>query len=268
LFFFNEKAVGMGIHFYKYHGAGNDFVILDNRDLTFEADNFSLVAWLCDRRFGVGSDGLMLLQGHPVYDFEMRYFNSDGREASMCGNGGRCIVAFARQLGIIGSTTRFMAVDGPHEAVIEEGGDISLKMGDVGRVEAVENGYFLNTGSPHFVRFADTLEGLDVFSEGRAVRYSDRFRKEGTNVNFVRQEGSHLTVYTYERGVEAETLACGTGITASALCAALKSGLDSGGYSVTAKGGNLAVSFEKRGDGFANIWLRGPAEFVFEGTTR
>lgn len=257
----------MDLHFYKYHGAGNDFVIIDNRKLTFDADNISLVARLCDRRFGIGADGLMLLQNHPAYDFEMRYFNSDGREASMCGNGGRCITAFAHKLGIIGHTTTFMAVDGVHEAFLEEDGDISLRMGDVTRVESVGNDYFLNTGSPHFVRFVDSLEGFDVVGEGRAVRYGDRFRKEGTNVNFVVMEGSHLTVYTYERGVEDETLACGTGITASALSAALKSGLQKGRFSVTAKGGKLAVSFEKAGDGFTNIWLRGPAAFVFEGTT-
>ena len=257
----------MSFHFYKYHGAGNDFVIVDNRDLTFEADNISHIAWLCDRRFGVGADGLMLLQNCPGFDFEMRYFNSDGREASMCGNGGRCIAAFARKLGIVGQKTTFMAVDGAHEAIFEEDGDISLKMSDVTKVEAHGNEYFLDTGSPHFVRFVDTLEGLDVYSEGKAVRYSDRFRETGTNVNFVKMDARHLTVYTYERGVEAETLACGTGITASALSAALLSGISDGNFQVTAKGGKLAVSFVKSENGFTQIWLRGPAAFVFEGTT-
>lgn len=255
----------MGFHFYKYHGAGNDFVILDNRGLTFDADNISLVAGMCDRRFGIGGDGLMLLQDRLGYDFEMRYFNSDGREASMCGNGGRCIVAFARKLGIIGDRTTFLAVDGVHEAFLEDDGDISLRMGDVTRVESDGDEYYLNTGSPHFVRFVETLKGIDVVAEGRAVRYSDRFRKEGTNVNFVTMDETHLTVYTYERGVEDETLACGTGITASALAAALKRGLTEGRFSVTAKGGKLAVAFEKRGEGFTNIWLRGPVAFVFEG---
>ena len=258
----------MSLHFFKYHGAGNDFVIVDNRDLTFEADNFSYIAWLCDRRFGIGADGLMLLQRCPGFDFEMRYFNSDGREASMCGNGGRCIAAFARQLGIAGNKTTFMAVDGIHEALFEDDGDISLKMSDVQQVEARGDEFFLNTGSPHFVRFVESLDGLDVVKEGRAVRYSDRFRETGTNVNFVKLESGHLTVFTYERGVEDETLACGTGITASALSAALKCGVDSGRFSDTAKGGNLAVSFEKKGDSFTRIWLRGPAAFVFEGTTR
>lgn len=257
----------MSICFYKYHGAGNDFVLIDNRKLTFEADNISLIAWLCDRRFGVGADGLMLLQECPGFDFKMRYFNSDGREASMCGNGGRCIAAFARRLGITNDKTTFMAVDGVHEAVFEPDGDISLKMTDVKAVEADGPAYFLNTGSPHYVRFVETLDGLDVYQEGRAVRYSDRFREQGTNVNFVRQEGDHLTVYTYERGVEDETLACGTGITASALSAALRSGWTEGQFRVTAKGGQLAVSFRREGEGFTDIWLKGPAAFVFEGQT-
>lgn len=255
----------MKLTFYKYHGAGNDFVIVDNRDLTFPADNISYVEWLCDRRFGIGADGLMLLQDCEGYDFEMRYYNSDGREASMCGNGGRCIVAFANQLGIIRDRATFLAVDGPHEAVIKPDGDVNLKMSDVNTIEADGNEFFLDTGSPHFVRFMDTLEGVDIFSEGRKVRYSERFKEKGTNVNFVKQDGEQLTVYTYERGVEAETLACGTGITASALSAALLNGLSKGAYPVKAKGGNLSVSFEKSETGFTNIWLKGPAAFVFKG---
>jgi diaminopimelate epimerase len=255
----------MKLTFYKYHGAGNDFIIVDNRDLTFQADNISYIEWLCNRRFGIGADGLMLLQGYDGYDFEMRYYNSDGREASMCGNGGRCIVAFANHLGIIRDRTTFLAVDGPHEAVIEPDGDVNLKMSDVNTIEAEGNEFFLDTGSPHFVKFMDTLDGIDIFSEGRKVRYSERFKEKGTNVNFVKQEGNQLTVYTYERGVEAETLACGTGITASALSAALRNGLNKGIYPVKAKGGNLSVSFEKTETGFTNIWLKGPAAFVFRG---
>lgn len=257
----------MSITFHKYHGAGNDFVIIDNRDLSFEADNFSLVARLCDRRFGIGADGLMLLQEREGYDFEMRYFNSDGREASMCGNGGRCIVAFARHLGVIGNKTRFLAVDGEHEAIIEADGDVNLRMSDVGEVEVNGNEYYLNTGSPHFVRFVETLEGVDVVAEGRAVRYNDRFRAVGTNVNFVEVKGHGLTVHTYERGVEDETLACGTGITASSLAAALRLGISKGTFPVKAKGGNLQVSFEKTENGFTHIWLKGPAASVFKGET-
>jgi diaminopimelate epimerase len=255
----------MKVHFYKYHGAGNDFIILDNRKLTFEADNFSHIARMCDRRFGIGADGLMLLQSHPEYDFEMRYYNSDGREGSMCGNGGRCIVSFARKMNIIESSTTFMAVDGIHEATVGENDHIDLKMSDVTHIEPIGNDFFLNTGSPHYVRFLNDLTGLDVVAEGRSIRYYNRFRQEGTNVNFVRMEDGRLTVYTYERGVEDETLACGTGITASALCAALKSGVSEGSFPVAAKGGNLVVSFEKKDAGFTNIHLKGPAEFVFEG---
>lgn len=255
----------MSIYFYKYHGAGNDFVIIDNRTMTFDADNFSLVARMCDRRFGIGADGLMLLQDHPRLDFEMRYFNSDGKEASMCGNGGRCIVAFAGKLGIFVKKTNFMAVDGEHRAVLENDGEVNLKMGDVNSIEINGDDYFLNTGSPHFVRFVKSLKNLDVISEGKAVRYSARFRETGTNVNFALLDEGNLTVYTYERGVEDETLACGTGITASALCAALRSGLQTGKFPVKAKGGMLTVAFEKTGQGFGNIWLKGPVAYVFEG---
>jgi diaminopimelate epimerase len=251
--------------FHKFHGAGNDFILIDNRQLTFEADKISLVAGMCDRRFGIGADGLMLLQEHPVYDFEMRYFNSDGREASMCGNGGRCIVAFAHKLGIIGTQTKFMAFDGIHEATLISTEDVNLRMSDVNAIEVDGNEFYMNTGSPHFVRFVETLENLDVDKEGKAVRFNDRFRAEGTNVNFVLFEDGKLTVYTYERGVEAETLACGTGITASALSAALLTGLSSGSFPVKAKGGNLSVSFDKSDRGFTNIWLRGPVTYVFEG---
>lgn len=255
----------MDLIFYKYHGAGNDFIIADNREGLFPADNISYVEWLCDRRFGIGADGLMLLEECEGFDFRMRYFNSDGREASMCGNGGRCIVAFARYLGLIATRAAFMAVDGPHEAVIYDDGDVNLLMSDVSGISVDGNEFFLDTGSPHFVRFVDSLEGLDVFSEGRKVRYSERFREKGTNVNFVKQEGMHLTVYTYERGVEAETLACGTGITASALSAALRTGIDDGTFTVKAKGGNLSVSFEKSEPGFTKVWLKGPAAYVFQG---
>jgi diaminopimelate epimerase len=255
----------MKVHFYKYHGAGNDFIILDNRNLTFETDNFALIARMCDRRFGIGADGLMLLQNHPLFDFEMLYYNSDGREGSMCGNGGRCIVSFARRLNIIASSSKFMAVDGIHEATIEENDIINLKMSDVTRVETIGNDFFLNTGSPHYVRFVNYLSGLDVVAEGRKIRYNEQFMQEGTNVNFVRMEHDRLTVYTYERGVEDETLACGTGITASALCAAVKSGVMQGSFPVSAKGGELEVFFEKKDEGFTDIRLKGPAQFVFEG---
>ncbi len=255
----------MKINFFKYQGAGNDFILIDNRTLWFDDSNDSLIRFLCDRRFGVGADGLMLLQNDPAYDFRMRYFNSDGQEASMCGNGGRCMVAFARKLAIIQDQTSFMAVDGPHKATLESDGQVNLKMMDVATIEKISEDYFLDTGSPHYVTFTDSLEALDVVAEGRKIRHNERFRETGTNVNFVQLKNGDLTVYTYERGVEDETLACGTGITAAALCAAVKTGNQKGIFRVTAKGGELRVSFEKKGEGFRNIWLKGPAEFVFEG---
>jgi len=255
----------MQLKFFKYQGAGNDFIIIDNRGGIFNAGDISLIRFLCSRRFGIGADGLMLLQNYPGYDFQMRYFNSDGPEATMCGNGGRCIMAFARRLGIIERKARFLAIDGEHEAVIEADGQVNLKMADVPSYETIGEDYYLDTGSPHYVRFPDSLENLDVYNEGRNIRYNNRFRDRGTNVNFARLENGGLTVYTYERGVEDETLACGTGITAAALSAALKTGCPEGEFKVKAKGGNLSVSFEKAGNGFKNIWLKGPATFVFEG---
>jgi len=215
----------MKIKFYKYQGAGNDFVVIDNRHEEFDGNNVSLIKFLCDRRFGVN---------HNNYDFKMRYFNSDGPEASMCGNGGRCIVAFARKLGIIETQTKFMAVDGLHEATLETDGQVNLKMGDVKSFEKIADDYFLDTGSPHFVTFLDSLDELDVYSEGRKIRYNDRFKKVGTNVNFTKLENDKLTVFTYERGVENETLACGTGITAAALSAAVRTGKETGSFEVKA----------------------------------
>jgi diaminopimelate epimerase len=262
---YNVNSKSMKIHFFKYQGAGNDFILIDNRTLWFDGADDSLIRFLCDRRFGVGADGLMLLEHDPAYDFRMRYFNSDGHEASMCGNGGRCMAAFARKLHIIQDQTRFMAVDGSHEATLGSDGQVTLRMRDVASIERVSDDYFLDTGSPHYVLFRDSLEGLNVYTEGRKIRYNERFRETGTNVNFVQWEDDRLKVVTYERGVEDETLACGTGITAAALCAALESGKHKGMFQVTARGGVLWVSFERKEEGFRNIWLKGPAEFVFEG---
>jgi diaminopimelate epimerase len=253
--------------FYKYQGAGNDFIIIDNREKIFDGKNAKLIEFLCHRRFGIGADGLITLEKSNVYDFEMHYYNSDGYEAEMCGNGGRCIVAFAKKLGIVENNANFLAADGPHEAYIDDGGLVDLKMGDVENVEVHTDGYFLNTGVPHLVHFVDDLKIIDVDIEGRQLRYDARFQPAGANVNFVKHESEkHLTVYTYERGVESETLACGTGITASALSAAYKSGVESGTYMVTAKGGDLEVKLKRNGGQFTDIWLKGPAEMVFEGS--
>jgi diaminopimelate epimerase len=255
----------MNLHFYKYQGAGNDFIIIDNREQIFDANNENLIESLCHRRFGIGADGLILLEDTIGFDFRMIYFNLDGKEASMCGNGGRCIVAFARKLGLIDSTTRFIASDGPHEAKIDANGLVDLHMIDVEKIEKLTDGYFLNTGVPHLVHFVDDLHVIDVNIEGRQLRFDARFQPEGTNVNFVKIEGENLIVYTYERGVEAETLACGTGITASALSAAAKLNKDEGEFKITAKGGDLSVRFKKENNHFSNIWLKGPAKLVYEG---
>lgn len=255
----------MQLQFYKYQGAGNDFVMIDNRDGKFDAKNEQLIESLCHRRFGIGADGLILLENTQGYDFRMVYFNLDGKEATMCGNGGRCIVAFAKELGIIGNETNFIASDGPHHAIIGDDGLVDLHMIDVPVVESLIDGYFLNTGVPHLVHFVNELKIIDVNIEGRQLRYDARFQPAGTNVNFVKANGDHLTVYTYERGVEAETLACGTGIVASSLSAAVKFGKESGSFTVSAKGGELSVRYATAEKGFENIWLKGPATKVYDG---
>ena len=258
------------IPFHKYHGAGNDFILIDNRQTAWltRADT-DRIAHLCDRHFGIGADGLLLLQDHPDLDFEMVYFNSDGRESTMCGNGGRCIVAFAHALGIVGAECRFLAVDGPHAARLLREGWVELQMGEVREVEKNTGFYFLDTGSPHYVRFVDDLEAVDVVEEGRAVRYSDRFRPAGTNVNFVQGTETGLRIATYERGVEDETLACGTGVTAAAIAYYLhRPWLAGREIEVAAKGGRLQVRFEPQPDeSFTDVWLCGPAVKVFEGKT-
>jgi diaminopimelate epimerase len=256
----------MKITFYKYQGTGNDFIIIDNRDLKFNRADRQLVAKLCDRRFGIGADGLMLLQNKAGYDFEMVYYNSDGNESSMCGNGGRCIVEFARTLGLVKEKAFFVAIDGEHEAVLGTN-YISLKMNDVKTVEMNDNFSFLNTGSPHYVAFVNDVEAFNVFEEGKKIRNNSRFKAEGTNVNFIEKQNSDLFVRTYERGVEGETYSCGTGVTAAAIVASLKNMSTAKDYcNIKTLGGTLKVKFEKQSDqSFKNIWLEGPATFVYKG---
>ncbi len=258
----------MTIPFYKYQGAGNDFILVDQRDQIFlTREDTGPIGRLCDRRFGIGADGLMLLQRSETADFEMVYFNADGRESTLCGNGSRCIVAFARYLGMIGDRCTFLAVDGLHEALFNpETGWVELKMNDVNTCEITPEAIILNTGSPHYVAFVDRLEGLDVAASGKKIRYNDRFREEGINVNFVEPVDGGLKVATYERGVEAETLSCGTGVTAAALAHFLRKPEGfAGRVKILTKGGELEVRFEPRNGGFGNIWLCGPAERVFRG---
>jgi len=253
------------IDFSKYQGAGNDFILIDDRNGLFDRKNEDLVKNLCDRRFGIGADGLMLLQYTKNFDFEMVYFNADGREGSMCGNGGRCIVAFARDLGIIRDKTAFLAVDGPHEAtVLDE--QIDLGMIDVSQVSRDGEAYILNTGSPHYVTYAAGLATMDVYSAGYAIRNNENYQEAGINVNFVEQEGQGYFVRTFERGVEDETLACGTGATAAAMAIALHENRE-GELEIPIRvlGGQLYISFNKKADHFTNVRLKGPASFVFRG---
>lgn len=254
----------MTLTFYKYQGTGNDFVIIDNRNGRISLTN-AQVKHLCDRRFGIGADGLMLLNTLNGFDFEMTYFNADGRESSMCGNGGRCLTRFAYDMGIHKDKYLFQAVDGAHEAELGENGWIRLKMQNVSAIHEYHGDAILNTGSPHYVKTVHDIKALNIFKEGKDIRYSKDFEAEGINVNFVESENKHIVVRTYERGVEDETYSCGTGVTAAALVFAHN---DKGfnHIDVETLGGRLAVEFEKTGEqSFENIWLCGPATFVFKG---
>lgn len=256
----------MSISFTKYHGAGNDFILIDNRTESFPGKNHQLIEHMCNRRTGIGADGLMLLECSEKYDFKMVYYNSDGHESTMCGNGGRCIVAFAQEMKVIDNSTTFEAIDGVHRADILPDNRVKLELTNVDEVETIDKDYYLNTGSPHYVAFRQELETFDVFTEGRKIRYNDRFKAVGTNVNFVEElEPNKIFVRTYERGVEDETLACGTGITASAISYAIKTNAPMSTVSIKALGGNLKVYFQRNGDRFNDVWLEGPFCRVFAG---
>lgn len=268
----------MALTFHKFHGAGNDFIVIDDRSGQFSKlikEPHKHIYNLCRRHFGIGADGLMLLRSSEDLDFEMLYYNRDGRQGSMCGNGGRCMVAFAESLGLISEKTRFRASDGLHEALITHKGigywDVSIKMADVNSVKGHGREFALDTGSPHLVIFTENVPEKDVFAEGRALRYSPTFAKDGINVNFAELlDKTTLRMRTYERGVEYETLACGTGATAVAL-AAWTAGFHNEGkyFRIIAPGGELRVSFEppsREKEGFSEIWLSGPAQKVFTGT--
>jgi diaminopimelate epimerase len=255
----------MQLQFYKYQGTGNDFVMVDDRAQRFPVSK-ELIEKLCNRRFGIGADGLILLQNHPQYDFKMVYFNADGNQSSMCGNGGRCLVQFAHDLGIIGNSASFEAVDGLHEAYLRNG-LVELKMIDVTTVEQHADFSFLNTGSPHYVAFVEGLPEYNVYAEGKKIRNNERFGPAGgTNVNFVELLPDHtLAVRTYERGVEDETYSCGTGVTACAIVASYRELLSP--VHIQTVGGKLQVAFKKQaGEVFTDIFLIGPAQQVFKGT--
>ncbi len=256
----------MQIQFYKYQGTGNDFILIDNRKNILSLDS-EQIKFICNRKFGIGADGLILLELEPGADFKMVYFNSDGNQSSMCGNGGRCIVSFAKSLGVCKEKTFFLAADGLHEAMIDQNEMVSLKMSDVKEIEIANDFFYLNTGSPHYVKLVNDIENINVLSEGRAIRFSERFKEDGTNVNFIQKKDDQLFVRTYERGVENETLSCGTGVTAAALVATIL-GLSNNKNNCLVKtlGGNLEVSFEKVLEkNFYNIWLKGITVMVYKG---
>jgi diaminopimelate epimerase len=253
--------------FFKYQGTGNDFVMIDNRaqQKTYGQD---IIEKLCDRRFGIGADGFILLENIPGYDFKMVYFNADGRESSMCGNGGRCTVKFAKDLGIFENHTSFMAIDGEHSATVSKDGIVNLGMIAVSEIESLPKGYFLNTGSPHLIIFDENTREIDVKKEGSVIRYSDYWKdRGGVNVNFVSKNGQNqIFVRTYERGVEDETFSCGTGVTAAALATHFINKASNKKIDIQTLGGNLSVEFETEDSGiYKNIGLIGPAQLVFKG---
>jgi len=257
----------MNLTFYKYQGTGNDFVIIDNRQSILTKNDTKLFARLCDRKFGIGADGLMLLElpENKEDDFTMVYFNADGNESSMCGNGGRCLVAFAKLMGVIKDKARFTAIDGKHNAEIK-GGIVYLQMQDVSTIERFDSHLFLDTGSPHHVTIVDNLKGYDVVNVGREIRNGAPYFEKGSNVNFVEKENNGVfAVRTYERGVEDETLSCGTGVTAVALSMHNTGQTDSEEVTVKTMGGDLRVTFRKTEEGYRNVFLIGPAEQVFKG---
>lgn len=251
--------------FYKYQGTGNDFIIVDNRQLTFDKTDTKRINQLCDRRFGIGADGLILLEKHDAVDFRMVYFNADGNQSTMCGNGGRCTVAFAKLLGIIDTETTFMAIDGEHHAFID-GNQVKLQMQNVDQVDVFPNHVFLDTGSPHHVQLEKELTQLDIKTVGSKIRYGQPYNEVGANVNFVDKElDGSFSVRTYERGVENETLSCGTGVTAVALAMHAIGETEKNMISLHTPGGNLQVSFNNSGSTYNDIWLLGPATLVFKG---
>ena len=258
----------MNLHFFKYQGTGNDFILADNRKNEYSSLTTEQIHKLCDRRFGIGADGLMLLNEKTGFDFEMKYYNANGKEGSMCGNGGRCMTKFAYHLGINREVSRFLASDVVHEEEIDTDGIVSLKMKDVKDSKRLHNDFILDTGSHHYIKMVTNVMDVDVFKKGSEIRHSKEFEEEGINVNFVEQmrEADKITVRTYERGVEDETYSCGTGVTAAALvCYHNENGFND--VEVKTLGGLLSVEFDRTDENkYENIWLCGPAEKVYEGT--
>ena len=256
----------MQFTFYKYQGTGNDFIMIDNRQLQFPKNDTKVIEKLCDRRFGIGGDGLILLENDEITDFKMGYYNSDGNQSSMCGNGGRCIIAFAKKLDIIENSATFIAIDGLHHATIDKNDIVSLQMIDVSEIKINPEYVFLNTGSPHHIIQVKNLNNLDVKTEGSKIRYSDLYTPSGSNVNFTTQiSDNEFSIRTYERGVENETLSCGTGATAVAIAMHARQISNSNNIKINVQGGKLEVSFDVQNGVYKNVFLKGPASFVFEG---
>ena len=254
----------MKMTFYKYQGTGNDFVVIDNRNGFFPKDNHAMIAEICNRKYGIGADGLLLLENNSKVDFTMVYYNADGNLGSMCGNGGRCIVHFANFLNIINENIVFEAIDGLHEASIHNA-IVSLKMNDVAAININSNSVFLNTGSPHHVEMVQDLKNYNVIENGSLIR-NKTYGKEGSNINFVEKIGTNLfAVRTYERGVEAETLSCGTGVTAVAIALSETNRIDTNNVELHTEGGNLLVHFSKLNGTYYDVYLEGPAKQVFKG---
>jgi diaminopimelate epimerase len=254
----------MKIHFYKYQGTGNDFVMIDNRSKTIELDD-TQVALLCHRKFGVGADGLILLENDAETLFKMVYYNADGRQSTMCGNGGRCISHFAGLLNIVSQKGSFSAIDGLHDFELTGNDIVKLKMNDVHQIKRDGSDFVLDTGSPHYVTFDDDLLELDLVSSARAIRYNPTYAASGINVNFVEVKDNQFFMRTYERGVEDETASCGTGTVAVALTLVSNQLQNVSPIVINTYGGELKVHFNENAGGFSDIWLEGPAKMVFEG---
>ncbi len=253
----------MILEFQKYHGNGNDFILVDNRDGRYQL-SLDQIRKICHRRFGIGSDGIIFIEKESDVDYHMNFYNPDGSQ-SFCGNGSRCALDFANKLGIINNEARFLAIDGIHEAQIN-GDEMRIHMSDVSNVEIAEDHIYLNTGSPHYINFVENIGKINVVSEGQAIRYNERFKEVGTNVNFVQLFEDHIESRVYERGVENETYSSGTGSTAQALASFIRKPDLGRDIAVKTRGGVINISFELTGsDSFTKIWLKGKVEHVFSG---
>ena len=259
-------STAMTLSFFKYQGTGNDFIMLNNTSGIYDKLSIADIQELCDRKFGIGADGLISIALHEVSDFEMVYYNADGTQ-SFCGNGARCAVAFAGSLGLLkGPHTQFLAIDGMHEAWLCQN-DVKLKMSDVEPIQYMDKSYVVQTGSPHYVLLDDMHTHAHVLEVGRAIRYNERFQKDGINVNLMEITADGIRVATYERGVEDETLSCGTGVTAAALVYAQLQDLQKGAVKVVTKGGHLQVQWQFNSDhSYSEVYLTGPAKLVYNGT--